>query len=449
MYLLEQHAGAYYTLDSDTSFTTAANTWSTYRAVGDGAHIEVWRNEDGQMPVKVLESNSSQVLTTNYVGIATTAGSASDFDDVRIVSDSLSNATTFTVNNANELVTMVDPNGTTNFVFDDWGRMASKSRSSYTATYAYRYDSKFESKLSSFPDEGQLSVGISGDQVLRQYVKDSDTLQLEPDINGVPMAEYSENHNSFKSLFNNLESGSTSAVMTPPAVYNLHDVTGSVRMTINGAKNVVAATEYEPFGSNYCSYGTTAGVYGYASLIDLSDPELLLTQNRCYSPKTGRWLSQDPMGVLVSTNAYNYTGQNPVNAVDPSGLSFLDCLGNDLGGYGPAGGNLGSSGYEWPDEWNWPRAGYTLPLMPIPKIPKRLNVPKFLEPLQRRGLTTKFTSIPRALGNYGVPGMRAVSNFIKRPIRAMGGIVRINQAAIIVEGGIQITRIGISSYRCW
>ena len=72
VYLLEQYAGAYYTLDSDTSFTTAANTWYAYRIVCDGAHIEVWRNEDGQMPVKVLESNSAQVLTTNYVGIATT-----------------------------------------------------------------------------------------------------------------------------------------------------------------------------------------------------------------------------------------------------------------------------------------------------------------------------------------------------------------------------------------
>ena len=82
--LLEQYLGAYTTLDQDTSFTTAQDTWYNYRIVADGAHIEVWRNEDGQMPVKVLETNSSQMTTTASIGFATTANSTSDFSRSQI-----------------------------------------------------------------------------------------------------------------------------------------------------------------------------------------------------------------------------------------------------------------------------------------------------------------------------------------------------------------------------
>jgi RHS repeat-associated protein len=42
---------------------------------------------------------------------------------------------------------------------------------------------------------------------------------------------------------------------------------------------------------------------------------------RYYEPTVGRWLSPDPLGHAVSMSLYDYAGNNPINGVDPSGLS--------------------------------------------------------------------------------------------------------------------------------
>src|SRR5206468_285658 len=52
---------------------------------------------------------------------------------------------------------------------------------------------------------------------------------------------------------------------------------------------------------------------------------------RYYSSRLGRFLSTDPLGgsigSLQSHNAYAYTRNNPLNAIDPSGMN--DCAGGE------------------------------------------------------------------------------------------------------------------------
>ena len=42
--------------------------------------------------------------------------------------------------------------------------------------------------------------------------------------------------------------------------------------------------------------------------------------NRYYNPKTGRYITADPIGLVGGMNVYAYVGGNPVNAVDVEGL---------------------------------------------------------------------------------------------------------------------------------
>ena len=42
---------------------------------------------------------------------------------------------------------------------------------------------------------------------------------------------------------------------------------------------------------------------------------------RYYDPSAGRWITRDPIGYAGGSNLYGYVGNDPVNAVDPSGLA--------------------------------------------------------------------------------------------------------------------------------
>ena len=55
---------------------------------------------------------------------------------------------------------------------------------------------------------------------------------------------------------------------------------------------------------------------------------LVYFRNRWYDPRTGSWLTPDPMGYGDSANPYAFAGGDPVNGRDPTGL----CLGLDKEG---------------------------------------------------------------------------------------------------------------------
>ena len=77
---------------------------------------------------------------------------------------------------------MTDYNGTTTQAYDAWGRLTSRSRGAYSATYDYRYGGKLYSVASSFPGEGAVTYDYGADQKRRSRTVGGVTTRYNWDI---------------------------------------------------------------------------------------------------------------------------------------------------------------------------------------------------------------------------------------------------------------------------
>jgi RHS repeat-associated protein len=90
-----------------------------------------------------------------------------------------------------------------------------------------------------------------------------------------------------------------------------YDAWGRVLGVFDGAGNALAATA---IGNRYLwqgrEYSWATGLYNFRA--------------RWYDPVTGRWLSNDPIGISGGLNQYVAFRNNPINFIDPFGLDGLD-----------------------------------------------------------------------------------------------------------------------------
>ena len=99
------------------------------------------------------------------------------------------------------------------------------------------------------------------------------------------------------------------------------DHLGSVVTLTDVASDVRASYTYDLVGRLSKLSGDKESEVGYAGLLTHSASSLALAQYRAYSPESGRWISQNPLGYIDGPNRYSYAVNNSVVHRDPSGLT--------------------------------------------------------------------------------------------------------------------------------
>ena len=187
---------------------------------------------------------------------------------------------------------------------------------------------------------------------VEQYVYDGTQVIADLDGNGNVLRTY-----TWGLGIDNLLSMTTYGSETN-VYYALKDHLNTVHALIDATGQIVERYEYDAWGrttvfdasgkelsssaigNRYCFQGRETdwktGLYHFRA--------------RTYDPVSGRWLSNDPIGISGGLNQYVFCGNSPVNATDPSGLDIIYLLDSNnklAAGNGHAGILIGSDATGW------------------------------------------------------------------------------------------------------
>ena len=212
---------------------------------------------------------------------------------------------TYTYNPNGDLASKTDPAGTTGYHYDELGHLTNVTLPTGT-TLDYSYDGLGR----------RASKSVNGTVTQRFLYGSSDA----------PIVVLDGAGNVLQSFVYGRNGASPDLIQAAGVTYRIiADHLGSPRLIVNTATGaIVQHLDYSTFGKPTVDSNPGFQPFGYAGGLLDTDTGLVHYGARDYDPTTGRFTSKDPEGFGGGdTNLYAYVGNDPMNATDPSGLSWI------------------------------------------------------------------------------------------------------------------------------
>jgi RHS repeat-associated protein len=110
------------------------------------------------------------------------------------------------------------------------------------------------------------------------------------------------------------------------------DHLGTIRELTDGTGTLRARYDYDPWGRRTKLTGDKDADFGFTGHFEHSPTGLTLAPYRAYASSLGRWISEDPSGMVDGPNLFAYVDGGPIDYVDPTGEGALAVIGGIAGG---------------------------------------------------------------------------------------------------------------------
>ena len=308
-----------FTLNNEGNITRVTNADGSYFSYGyDARHRVTYGTMADAQGV-------AQRLFMYYYDVANNITSKS----LTVASPPSSTSTVFAYNDANEQTSMTVGGGTPDTrTYDGWGRLATRTQGTNSATYGYRYGGRLYSFASNFGGETAETLQYRGDGRLysRTTAASMKVYRYDRGWNTIDEEDGSGNLTGTNVYAPGAEVGERlayafGAISGGALAYAYHDQLGSTRVWRWWNKGLTGRDDFGPYGEKIASYDLVPRDYA----LHVNDPNALLfhAAYRDYAAGWGRWITRDPLGMVDGPNVYAYSKDDPVGLGDPFGRSAL------------------------------------------------------------------------------------------------------------------------------
>ncbi len=212
--------------------------------------------------------------------------------------------------NTNKLNTV----GGVSYGFDNDGNTTSQGARQYTYNQNQRLVQVVDGAMTAtyaYNDDGQrVKKNVNGTVTIFHY-----------DLHGQLIAE-SNGAGAITARYVYLNGQPLAKIEGTNVYYYHNDALGTPQKMTDSTGTVVWAADYKPFGEATVTVSTITNNLRFPGQYYDAETGLHYNLNRDYSPPRGGYVQADPIGIQRGKNhLFVYVGNNPVNRIDPKGLS--------------------------------------------------------------------------------------------------------------------------------